>query len=393
MPAYYSRAVTPPLGYPASEAHSLPFPQPFGGSVSAHYSYANSVPQYQQQPPPAPPPAAYYMPETGYGKPQRPPMSNVRGDRSSSSYFLSMPGSRRSSSSSITSTYDQARLPPPPIPSAPVTTSGGVAASLDYDVPAMSSFLARMTLYILNLDHPEILAPFTHFVHQVLTARRMPRPTLFLALVYLARRWALGHLPTSSAPHVHIAFKMLVAALLLANKFNDDNTFTNASWHKATGIPVQDLSAIERDWLRATRWELHLARPADQAAYDRWSATWDQFIAEQTARPPPMLAAASRSSSFSGSFTSLPPPPAVPTRRAQSYYTLPPVPNNQGNFDVLTHCAAQAGAYGCYCAACTTAQAQAQAQAQATGYAAYQQHRHAHEQWNRPAPLRALGAR
>lgn len=171
---------------------------------------------------------------------------------------------------------------------ADTNVTGGVSATLDYDLDEMSEFVSNMALGIMGpystgmeAERPsaEFLDAFQKFTNQVLTATRLPKATVILSLVYLSKRWALGNIPATDV-NVHIAYKLLVVSLLLANKFHDDNTFRNKSWNEATGIPVRDLNMIEADWLKAIQWSLHLNQ-TERKGWEKWNDCWEYWVASR----------------------------------------------------------------------------------------------------------------
>lgn len=169
---------------------------------------------------------------------------------------------------------------PPPAPVAPATTkvTGGVSATLDYSIEEMGRFLSTMSCGIMLPSETLPASSFqtyNKFVTQLLTATRLPSATVILSLVYLSRRWVLGNLPSTTTDN-NVIYRMLVVSLLLANKFHDDNTFTNKSWYEATGIAVSELTRIEMDWLREIKWDLHL-NDQDQKGWDKWNDCWLVF--------------------------------------------------------------------------------------------------------------------
>ncbi|WFD05907.1 hypothetical protein MVES1_001241 [Malassezia vespertilionis] len=120
----------------------------------------------------------------------------------------------------------------------------------------------------------EVSPAFRHFTHQVLVQIQLSPAALFLALYYIQMlpdaitgagstcndaETALVLLaqPTSTAP-----FKLLTLGLMMANKFLDDNTFLNKTWHEVTGIPLQELSQMELYFLCRTQFRLSLSDPA-----------------------------------------------------------------------------------------------------------------------------------
>lgn len=213
--------------------------------------------------------------------------------------------------------------------------TGGVSAKLDYNLEEMSEFIATKALDIMSRcpgsPKPELAAQsfvdsFTKFTFQVLTATRLPKSTLILALVYLSDRWSKGNIPKTSSV-IHDVYKMLVVALLLANKFHDDNTFTNKSWHEATGVPVIDLGIIECDWLRAIQWTLHLEK---SQGWDEWNQVYEYWIANH--RKSTMAPAASYRSPYpsmsrnSYPLSPLPSPEStcISPEKARHLYSSPP---------------------------------------------------------------------
>ncbi|ORZ17857.1 cyclin-domain-containing protein, partial [Absidia repens] len=53
-------------------------------------------------------------------------------------------------------------------------------------------------------------------------------------------------------------FRIFTTALILANKYLDDNTFTNKTWSDVSGIPVRELNIMEIEYLTALNYKLHV---------------------------------------------------------------------------------------------------------------------------------------
>ena len=114
----------------------------------------------------------------------------------------------------------------------------------------------------------EVSPAFRHFAHQVLAQTLLTPTALILALYYVQllpaaigsdAETALGLLaqPASTTP-----FKLLTLGLMLANKFLDDNTFLNKTWHEVTGIPLAELNKMESYFLCRTQFHLSLSDAA-----------------------------------------------------------------------------------------------------------------------------------
>lgn len=167
------------------------------------------------------------------------------------------------------------------IPGAPVNhnASPGVA-DVDYDFEVMVRFLSQMAHGMLvgedtgfwSAPHREQLRVF---VSQTLLATRPQLSTVLLALTYLRTR--PGGFKAGFVCHY------LVVALMLANKMNDDNTFTNSSWSQATGLPLEDITQLELEWLKEVDWTLNATGHLTDH-YDRWGQCWAVFCSSQ--RPP-----------------------------------------------------------------------------------------------------------
>lgn len=99
---------------------------------------------------------------------------------------------------------------------------------------------------------------FTKGVSSVLNATRLPSVTIFMALDFLCKY--ISKLPAGveavGGDSVNVIYQNLMIALVLANKFNDDKTFTNKSWSHATGMELSVINQFERDWLAVFEWRL-----------------------------------------------------------------------------------------------------------------------------------------
>lgn len=110
----------------------------------------------------------------------------------------------------------------------------------------------------------------------ILQATRLPRLTLVIALEYINQRFA----GSSALPLEELQiFIYLVVALILANKFNDDNTFTNRSWSGASGLAIDVLNSEESAWLAAVEWKLNTVKFQSNIAtleecWKTWCVKW-----------------------------------------------------------------------------------------------------------------------
>lgn len=119
----------------------------------------------------------------------------------------------------------------------------------------------------------EVSPAFRHFTQQVLVQTRLSPTTLCLALHYVhmiqGMLWpGAGSADTEAAlallaqPPPTAPFKLLTLGLMMANKFLDDNTFLNKTWHEVTGIPLEELNRMEAFFLCRTQFHLSVSDSA-----------------------------------------------------------------------------------------------------------------------------------
>src|SRR5271169_3007478 len=77
-------------------------------------------------------------------------------------------------------------------------------------------------------------------------------------------------------------------SFVLANKFLDDNTFTNTSWSEITEIPRSELNVSERDWLKKLGYSLHM-NPTEPKGWNTWRKAWETWQFDATGKSSPSL--------------------------------------------------------------------------------------------------------
>lgn len=122
---------------------------------------------------------------------------------------------------------------------------------------------------------------FRKWVHQVLSATRLPSATILLSLHYLNDR--LKVFPNSITPGENQIYRLLAVALILGSKFLDDNTFINRSWSDVTAIKVSELNMLEMKWLDLIGYQLHVD-PNTPNGLQAWLDTWNSYDSEKAAK-------------------------------------------------------------------------------------------------------------
>lgn len=184
---------------------------------------------------------------------------------------------------------------PPPVVQEPIReeyVNGGVNQLLDYDLDMMSDFVVK-NAYIsfgcdLNANSTQSMDLFIKGVTSVLNATRLPSATIFLALDLLTKY--INRLPngvqTIGGNSVNVIYQNSMVALVIANKFNDDKTFTNKSWTQATGMSLSSINEYEKEWLKSFEWRLFEDK---FASYEDYSHTFEVFCQEKRCPSPPNL--------------------------------------------------------------------------------------------------------
>lgn len=182
--------------------------------------------------------------------------------------------------------------------------TGGVSQTLDYEMDRMTDFVteavASMYAYfqspisLADIDMTKSFQrrtqsppSFRKWVHQVLTATRLPSATILLSLHYLNDR--MTRWPESIRFGDNQVYRLLAVSLILGSKFLDDNTFINRSWSDVTAIKVAELNALEKEWLELLGWHLHIDPEAcgPSGSLRAWVDSWKAYDAEQTAKQMP----------------------------------------------------------------------------------------------------------
>ena len=145
--------------------------------------------------------------------------------------------------------------------------NGGVSQVLDYDIKLMSEFFVKnayiafgtsASLINENSGSNQTADIFIKGIHSVLNATRLPSVSIFLAIDYLFKyidKLSAG-IESIGGNTVNVIYQNSMIAFILANKFNDDKTFTNKSWSQATGMDIQLINEYERTWLNVFEWSL-----------------------------------------------------------------------------------------------------------------------------------------
>lgn len=165
--------------------------------------------------------------------------------------------------------------------------NGGVSEVLDYDLNIMTDFVVKNALSIFGNKSlsPSIIDIFAKGILSVLNATRLPSTTVFLALNYLVRylNKLSNGLNSIGGDSINVIYQNLMIAFILANKFNDDKTFTNNSWSQATGMKIGIINEYEKEWLTIFEWKLFEDKFETYGSYIK---AWKTFVRENSSLHP-----------------------------------------------------------------------------------------------------------
>lgn len=111
---------------------------------------------------------------------------------------------------------------------------------------------------------------FRKWVTTVLSTTQVGKNVILLALMFIHR---LKKFNRSVSGKRGSEFRLLTIALMLGNKFLDDNTYTNKTWAEVSGISVNEIHIMEVEFLSNMRYELY----ASLAEWEEWKSKLGRF--------------------------------------------------------------------------------------------------------------------
>ncbi|RPB15856.1 hypothetical protein P167DRAFT_551762 [Morchella conica CCBAS932] len=113
---------------------------------------------------------------------------------------------------------------------------------------------------------------FRKWVTTILSTTQVSQNVILLALLFIYR---LKKSNPSVKGKPGSEFRLLTVALMLGNKFLDDNTYTNKTWAEVSGISVQEIHIMEVEFLSNMRYSLFVS----SEDWNGWHTTLGRFWA------------------------------------------------------------------------------------------------------------------
>lgn len=124
---------------------------------------------------------------------------------------------------------------------------------------------------------------FRKWVTTIISTTQVGKNVVLLALMFIYR---LKKFNPGVSGKRGSEFRLLTIALMLGNKFLDDNTYTNKTWAEVSGISVKEIHIMEVEFLSNMRYELY----ASEAQWQEWKTRLGRFSSfyEKASRFHPM---------------------------------------------------------------------------------------------------------
>lgn len=111
---------------------------------------------------------------------------------------------------------------------------------------------------------------FRKWVATILTTTQVAQNVILLALLFIYR---LKQTNPTVKGKPGSEYRLLTVALMLGNKFLDDNTYTNKTWAEVSGISVQEVHVMEVEFLSNMRYSLYTSKEQ----WEKWHTTLGKF--------------------------------------------------------------------------------------------------------------------
>lgn len=290
----FNRALTPPPDMNGVSHHPKP---------STHYQeHGNRYNDYVQGPQGYRAPVSQYPPYEPSGASTRPVASrnhtmspNTQSRQSRIQPSLDVQHDTQSQPQSRRPSRDSAIAPSFQIPKT-VNDSGGSLSELAAQITCLfwfesSDLLQQVEDSPAHLNPPRSLVKdampttgFRKWVTTILSTTLVAQNVVLLALLFVYR---LKKLNPAVKGKPGSEYRLLTVALMLGNKFLDDNTYTNKTWAEVSGINVAEVHIMEVEFLSNMKYCLFTSAE-DWAEWQTLLGRYASFFDRATQpRPPP----------------------------------------------------------------------------------------------------------
>ncbi|KAK3313305.1 hypothetical protein B0H66DRAFT_577386 [Apodospora peruviana] len=165
---------------------------------------------------------------------------------------------------------------------------------------------------------------FRKWVQSVLSTTQVTQNVILLALMFIYRL-RLANPKMKGQPGSE--YRLLTVALMLGNKFLDDNTYTNKTWADVSCISVRDIHVMEVEFLGNMRYSLLASRDQWEEWLVKLGRFWDHLErARQSTSPSPLMIPSPTARAF------VSPSPSPTATLQSSTLTLSPTPQSVNTY-------------------------------------------------------------
>ncbi|GMM50880.1 Clg1 protein [Starmerella bacillaris] len=163
------------------------------------------------------------------------------------------------------------------------TQDTSMNGTMEYDMQLASKFIVTVASNICQYSAVSTgeLQALESYVRSLLCATHLSKATMLVCLIALNRVVEAG----INCSHNYSLKKLLIGSFVLANKTNDDNTFTNASWSLVTGLSAGQITSLELSFLDVLGWCFNL-NDKNLAEWKYWDACWNEYLNSSQNRYP-----------------------------------------------------------------------------------------------------------
>ncbi|KAM0700563.1 hypothetical protein Q7P35_012284 [Cladosporium inversicolor] len=176
-----------------------------------------------------------------------------------------------------------------------VNDSGGSLSELAAEITCLfwfesSDLLQQIEDSPISLQPPRKLCKdatpttgFRKWVTTILSTTLVAQNVVLLALLFVYR---LKKLNPAVKGKPGSEYRLLTVALMLGNKFLDDNTYTNKTWAEVSGINVAEVHIMEVEFLSNMKYNLF----TDVDDWSKWQSLLGKYASflDRAANPPPV---------------------------------------------------------------------------------------------------------
>ncbi|KAN0126593.1 hypothetical protein V8E52_000233 [Russula decolorans] len=153
--------------------------------------------------------------------------------------------------------------------------------------PYLASSVRSLLLSTL-LQPSAILLGIWYIVHLPVRFGRISRPDAVKEARFRLELFGLSEWQDSGslqAAEAHAPFRLVLLGCMLANKWLDDHTFSNKTWHTISGVPIQSLNRLESLALDIFSYDLSIT-PYD---WNKWLVRIFEYHKSLSSAPSPQL--------------------------------------------------------------------------------------------------------